>query len=151
VHPFYAAGVTYEIDAAPFTCSGATTAAGPTSGTYTVSGGSIFTVGSTAAPSTVTAGTTAGGGFGSLGFYPKGTLYFYYEVQADNIANVANPTVPVGGSDTWSAPAAGVPYNGGCGGGFTAMAATNFTGSNLQNYAVNDFSTTSILVVGTAY
>ena len=150
MHPFYASGGTYEVDAAPFTCSGAGTSAGPTAGKYTDSSGSIYTVGSTSAPTPATS-TTAGGGFGNLGFYPKGTLYFYYEVQADNIANTANAVVPFGPSDTWGAPTATGPYNGGCGGGFTAMAATNFTGSNLQQYAVNDFSTTSILITGTAF
>ena len=151
MHPFYANAVKYEIDTAPFTCSGAGTTAGPTSGTYTVSGGSIYTVGSTGTPGVVTAGATAGGGFGNLGFYPKGTLYFYYEVQADNIANTANPTNPVGTSDTWGTPATGAPYNGGCGGGFTAIATTNFTGSNLQSYALNDFDSSPGLVAGTAY
>ena len=151
MHPFYASTTKYEVDAAPFTCSGAGTAAGPTAGTYTISSGSIYTVGSTSAPSPATAGATAGGGFGNLGFYPKGTLYFYYEVQADNIANIANAAVPAGSSDTWGTATSGAPYNGGCGGGFTAMAATNFTGSNLQQYAVNDFSTTPILVTGTAF
>ncbi|MHB8282534.1 MAG: type IV pilin protein [bacterium] len=151
MHPFYAATATYEIDTAPFTCTGATATAGPTAGTYTVSGGSVYTVGSTSAPTTVTAGSTASGGFGNLGFYPKGTLYFYYEVQADNIGNVANPTNPVGSSDTWGKPAKGAPYNGGCGGGFTALATTNFTGSNLQSYALNDFDSSPTLVSGTAY
>ena len=145
MHPFYASTETYEIDAAPFTCSSAGTATGPTTGTYTISSGSIYTVGSASAPSSATAGATAGGGFGNLGFYPKGTLYFYYEVQADTIANIANA------AGTWGTPATGAPYNGGCGGGFTAMAATNFTGSNLQQYAVNDFSTTPILITGTAF
>jgi hypothetical protein len=96
----------------------------------------------------VKAGTTATqavGGFGDMGFLPKGTLYFYYNVNEDPSANTG---VPTSSSTTFAPPTIA---NGACGAGFTANAYTNFTGSNAQMYAVNDYTTTPTLVSGTAY
>jgi hypothetical protein len=75
-----------------------------------------------------------------------GTLYFYYEVVSNATANTAIPSAGGTPPAVWAAPKNGV-----CGGGYTTMAETNFTGSNEQLYAVNDFTSTSTLVSGTAY
>ncbi|MHB1662087.1 MAG: prepilin-type N-terminal cleavage/methylation domain-containing protein [bacterium] len=144
-HPFYKTGTTYEVDNAPFTCSQTTnTTTGKTTETYTANGGATYTVGTAGSTSITTVPNTAAGGFGNLGFYPAGTLYFYYEVQADGAPNTANPNSTTA---VWSA----APTNGNCGSGYTTLAATNFTGSNMQVYAVNDFDSTPVLVLGTSY
>ena len=60
----------------------------------------------------------------------------------------ASPGVP----SNLGAPASmTVGANGYCGGGYEAEAWTNLTGSNLQAYAVNDFSSSPVLVAGSAY
>ncbi len=131
-------------------CAGAkgapvTTFALPTtSGVLTAQGG--YTPITAGVPGTAVAGPTspAMGGFADIGFYPKGSLYFYYGVGANNGAYEVAPTTIA--SYTYAAPT-----NGACGGGYVALAATNFTGSNLQVYAVDDFSSTPTLISGISY
>ena len=123
---------TYIVDTPPFSCSGGTL---DTYGGYTTEpAGTVTSAG--------TALTAATGGFGDLGFYPKGSLYFFYNVLQEAAASTA---IPVSGK-----PAA-TGANGACGPGYLATASTNFTGSNWQVYSVNDSSSTSILTSGTAY
>lgn len=129
-HPFYllsAGKFTTPPDAAPYTCS---------NGSATYNNGS----------------GTASGGFYDMGFYPKGTLYFYYEVNAGagNIsgAATAGPVSSNAGALYVQPTSATNAY---CGSGFTAVAASNFTGSNLQEYAVNDYTSAAKLVSGTSY
>ncbi len=130
-HPFYPSGTVAVVDAQPFTCDSS-------------SGGSgAFTVGSTASTTSTTSTTKASGGFGDLGFLPRGTLYFYYGVGS--LTAAASTTTPALVS-SWTAPA-----NGACGASFVASAGTNFTGTNMQIYAVNDYSSTPLLVSGTSY
>jgi len=137
-HTFYLPTATYYIDTPPYTCN---------AGTLQTNGG--YTSVTNGVP-TVTAGTgpaTAKGGFADIGFLPKGTLFFYYQVNQANITATANTAVPVSlTTPTWTAPT-----NAACGGGFEAQAWSNFSGSNLQVYAVNDFTSTPTLVAGTAY
>ena len=147
-HPFYMPATVYDTDTPPYTCAGGTSTTDGTLDTY--GGFSATTVGSPIIsgtnPAVTSAGTalaTAKGGFADIGFLPAGTLYFYYEAIADPTANTA---VPSAATATWATPG-----NAKCGGGYTALAESNFTGSNLQAYAVNDFTTTATLVVGTAY
>ena len=137
MHPFYKPSGTYYVDVAPFQC-GVTNAGDLTDNGYT----------------TVTAGTatpggaagTAKGGFADIGFLPKGSLYFYYQVPTPTAtANTSAPLVLT------SAPTIAAPTNGYCGGGYQAEAVTNFTGSNMQVYAVNDYSSMPILIYGTPY
>ena len=130
-HPFYAIGTTYNVDDAPYAC---------TTNALTANGGTPITNGVAGA---VYAAGAAKGGFGDLGFYPKGTLYFYYGVKA----TPANTAVPVVGTVITQADAT----NAVCNTGYLAQAETNFTGSNIQVYAVNDFSSTPSLIYGTAY
>ena len=153
-HPFYLP-VTYNVDSAPFTCDSTT---GKLS---TITGGTPYIVSATG----VAAGTPYGaqnalGGFADIGFYPKGTLYFYYGVNAYSSASPAAPTIKsISGGNTGSAyggisdaPGALIaPTNGGCGGGFAAVAISNFAGSNLQEYAVDDYSSTPTPVLGASY
>ncbi len=150
MHPFYGTGAVINVDSAPFTCTAYVL--------ETTTGGSATTV---AVPPTVTtygATSPAPGGFGDIGFYPKGSLYFYYQAAAYKTASGAAPTTadlvpggtPEGGFS--NAPAAPTAVaNGVCGGGFAAIAGTNFTGSNLQVYAINDFTSTATLVLGSSY
>ena len=121
-HPFYAAGVTPPSDTPPYSC-----------GT-----GLKLTAN----------GATATGGFADMGFLPVGTLYFYYQVGNADITSGANTAAPASnqGLTTWAAPT-----NGSCGGGYEAMAGANFTGTNYQVYAVNDYSSTPVLITGKAY
>ena len=130
-HPFYPTGATYNVDDAPYAC---------TANALTANGGTPFTNGVAGA---VYPAGPARGGFGDIGFYPKGTLYFYYGVKA----TAANTAVPVVGTVIAQADAT----NAACNAGYLAQAETNFTGSNIQVYAVNDFSSTPILISGTAY
>ena len=130
-HPFYAIGTTYNVDDAPYACTG---------NKLTANGGTPITNGVAGA---VYPAGAALGGFGDLGFYPKGTLYFYYGVEA----TPANTAVPVVGTVITQAEAT----NAACNTGYLAQAETNFTGSNVQVYAVNDFSSTPSLIYGTAY
>ena len=137
-HPFYAVGATYDVDTPPYQCNGNVL---QTYGGYTPfkngAAGTVVANGTTL--------TTALGGFGDIGFLPKGTLYFYYVVTT---SATASTTIPAGGLKT--APTAN-PANGTCGAGYEAEAWSNFTGSNLQGYAVNDYSTSANLIAGTAY
>ena len=150
-HTFYSPTGTaekYYIDAGPFSCAGA--AAG-TPGTLTADGGYVSYENGAVNPSrNATPGpVTAKGGFGDIGFLPKGTLFFYYQVSAAGTANTSAPAAAQGG--TWTAATAVSPYNGYCGGGYEATAASNFAGSNLQEYAVNDYSSSPILINGSAF
>jgi prepilin-type N-terminal cleavage/methylation domain-containing protein len=136
MHPFYPAATPYYSGTAPFTCTSYDLG---TSGYSTLKNGVV---------TGTTAGNTTGadtGGFADIGFLPKGSLYFYYGVAYSDTANTTAPAV-VG---AFTAPTA--PTNGGCGGGYTAMAVTNFTGSNAQVYEVNDYTSSPILVMGAAY
>ena len=137
-HPFYAVGATYYVDVAPFQC-GVTTAGELTDNGYTTVTAGTATPGGAAGP--------AKGGFADIGFLPKGTLYFYYIVTTS--AN-ANTGIPASLGTTPTAPTA-KPANGTCGAGFEAQAWSNFTGSNLQAFAVNDYTTAANLIAGTAY
>ena len=128
IHPFYGAATLYYINNPPFSCS---------SGTFTTPGGNSYENGA------LGGSATTPGGFGDIGFLPVGTLYFYYQVAISTNANTAAPAVTTAG---WPTAA-----NGDCGGGFEAFAGSNFTGSNLQIYAVNDYTTTPTLIQGTAY
>ena len=149
MHPFYGAGANIVVDSAPFTCTGYVLAT--TTGTTTTT---------VATPPTVTTtgpASPALGGFGDLGFYPKGSLYFYYQAGAYATSSSSAPTIaaissatPEGGFSNTPAGVASVA-NGTCGGGYAGIAATNFTGSNVQEYAVNDFTSKATLVEGTSY
>jgi type IV pilus assembly protein PilA len=155
VHAFYDAKLTagkgvYEVDTAPFTCSAA--------GALTAVGGyNTYTAG-VAAP---TAGpVTAKGGFADIGFLPAGRLYFYYGVGINSTASLSAPTAqqaaawPLTYTATSVAGGATVNtanVNGSCGGGYEAFAGTNFTGSNYQIYAVDDYTSTARLISGVAY
>ena len=149
MHPLYPAGTTYNEDSAPFTCSAA-------NALDTTTGGNTISLAAGAAPAPYGAGA-AKGGFGDIGFYPAGNLYFYYGVGALTLASTVDPTTAdlgVGDSLTAAAPAnivGAVGTNGSCGGGFYAVAQSNFTGSNLQAYAVNNFTKTATLIQGTAF
>ena len=134
-HPFYAVGTSYYDDTPPYECVGGTL---ETYGGYTTE-----PAGTPAAAGTSL--TSAKGGFADIGFLPKGTLYFYYLVTTSAAASTA---IPAGGLTV--APTAS-PANGTCGAGYEAQAWANFTGSNLQGYAVNDYTTTAALVAGTSY
>ncbi len=130
---------TYYIDAGPFSCA---------SNVLTADGGYVAYKNGVAG--NATAGPiTAKGGFGDLGFLPKGTLYFYYQVAETPAVSTVIPPSNQGGK--WAAATVASPYNSACGSGFEAIAATNFTGSNLQEYAVNDYSSSPILINGSAY
>ena len=143
----------YSVDAPPFVCTAnALTDDGNTTepaGTVNVSG---------------TPGTKALGGFGDIGFLPQGSLYFYYGVASATGASVSNPgsqqanTWPLAYTAAAAANGGTVPtavstanVNANCGGGYEAFAGTNFTGSNMQVYAVNDYNSTPTLVAGTSY
>ena len=137
-HPFYASGTSYDVDTPPYQCSSKGVL--QTYGGYTAEPAGT----PTAAGNTL---TTALGGFGDIGFLPKGTLYFYYIVTTSANANTGIPASLGAG-----AAAPGVnPANGTCGAGFEAEAWSNFTGSNLQAFAVNDYTTAANLIEGTAY
>ena len=131
VHPFYTAAVTYNVDNAPYAC---------TANKLTANGGTPFKAG---VAQTVYGAGAALGGFGDLGFYPKGSLYFYYGIEAE-AANTANPVV---GTVITQADAT----NAACNTGYLAQAETNFATNNVQVYAVNDFSSTPMIVAGTSY
>ena len=140
VHAFYdklaTVGTgTYFVDTPPFTCA---------AGALDTQGG--FTT-EPSPPGTVTAATgnasQAKGGFGDIGFLPKGSLYFFYDVQSNTAANAAVPT----STTTWANQT-----NGACGAGYTALAESNFAGlATWQVYAVNDFSSTPTLINGTPF
>jgi hypothetical protein len=156
VHAFYSAtntigANTYKVDAPPFAC---TAGVATNDGTYTTYKAGVATVTTANAP-----GTTIGGGFADIGFLPKGRLYFYYAVGITSTATAATPStqtaaavpavLPLGANGGTAVGATGT--NGSCGGGYEAFASTNFTGSNWQIYAVNDYSSAPILISGTSY
>ena len=94
---------------------------------------------------TAASGTT--GGFANLGFKPVGTLYFYYQVAQSTVLSGASTVAPAGGQTVqW-----GAPTNNICGASFKAMAGANFTGTNYQVYAVNDYSSSPVMIEGTPY
>ena len=138
VHAFYDATLTkgtgtYIVDTPPFTCAG---------NTLDTMGGLTTEPAGTVTAATGTA-TQATGGFGDLGFYPKGSLYFFYDVQFSKTASTAVPT----STTTWANQT-----NGSCGPGYTALAESNFAGTLVQQvYAVNDFSSTPTLIMGTPF
>ena len=120
-HPFYLPGATVPQDTPPYSC-----------GTGNALTGN---------------GTAATGGFADMGFKPVGTLYFYYQVNNALITSGASTAAPASNQTiTWA-----VPTNGSCGGGYQAMAGANFTGTNYQVYAVNDYSSTPVLIEGKTY
>ena len=143
VHAMYdatltAGGGTYIADTPPFACNGTTL---DTYGGYTT-----YAPGAAPAPTTATSSTLsvqAKGGFADIGFLPKGSLYFFYNVLYETAASTA---IPVSGN-----AAAATGANGKCGPGFLATASTNFTGSNWQIYSVNDYTSSPLLTSGTAY
>ena len=146
-------GTTYNVDSAPFTC-----AAGVLS---TTTGGNIITV-TTGAPPTPYGAGPASGGFGDIGFLPAGTLYFYYGVAAETVANAAAPTtanLAAGASLTATKASPGTAIvgvalgtNKNCGGGYIAVAQSNFAGSNLQAYVTKiKVSDLFILLLPTAF
>ena len=143
-HGFYdtaltAGGGIYYVDTPPYECVGGSV---ETYGGYTKEpAGTVHNAGTTLGPVTA----TTAGGFGDIGFYPKGTLYFYYMVTTPTAA--ASTAVPASLTTPTFAPG----VNGTCGGGYEAEAWTNLTGSNLQAYAVNDFTSSPVLVAGTSY
>ena len=159
-HAFYDAtltkgGGTYISDIPPFACN---------AGTLETMGGlnSINTTTGVTTPTAATSATLsvqATGGFADIGFYPKGTLYFFYGVaslsgptvgaQAAGVGAAWPPVVTSLATGAAQTGAAGV--NGYCGGGYAAFAETNFTGANWQIYAVDDFSSSANLVSGAAY
>ena len=153
MHPFYMSGTTYDIDSAPFTC-----VAGVLN---TATGGTKYTIAVPPTTTTYTGPTPGLGGFGDLGFLPKGTLYFYYGINAYSTESSSAPTTAsISGGNTGTkygsiADAPGAltvaPTNGGCGGGFAAVAISNFAGSNLQEYAVDDYSSSPTPVLGASY
>ena len=98
------------------------------------------------------------GGFADIGFLPAGSLYFFYQVGVASTSTdavqiaAAAATNPAVTSISAGGTAVGTTgKNGSCGGGYAAFASTNFTGSNWQIYSVDDFSSSDILVSGTAY
>ncbi len=156
VHAFYDAtntvgANTYKVDAPPFACTAAGVATND--GTFTTYAAGVATVTTANTP-----GTTIGGGFADIGFLPVGRLYFYYGVGISSTATAATPSpeaaaavpavLPVGLS---GAAVGTTGANGSCGGGYEAFASTNFTGSNWQIYAVNDYSSAPVLISGTSY
>ena len=131
---FTAGAGTYIVDTPPFSCS-STGVLDTYGGLTTEPAGTVTSAGTTLVAAT--------GGFGDLGFYPKGSLYFFYNVLQEAAASTAIPKS--------AAAAAATGANGKCGSGYLATASTNFTGSNWQIYSVNDYSSTPILTSGTAY
>ena len=121
-HPFYAAGTTPPQDTPPYSC-----------------GANFALTGN---------GTAATGGFADMGFKPVGTLYFYYGVLNSSITTGGSTGTP---SRLTTAPTWAAPTNGKCGGGYEAEAASNFTGNNFQVYAINDYSSTPVLIWGNSY
>jgi prepilin-type N-terminal cleavage/methylation domain-containing protein len=132
VHPFYTPTQTVDASNGPFSCT--------TSNVLNAT--SIYSIKDGVAIATTT-GTTPTGGFATMGFMPKGSLYFWYEVSTSPAANTNAPS--------GIASMAPVTSDGTCGGGLTAIAGTNFAGSNPQIYAMNDYSTTPTLTLGHSF
>ncbi len=93
----------------------------------------------------------ATGGFADIGFLPVGTLYFYYQVIAGSTQGTANSSAPTAASISLNSTTWPTAANGKCGPGYTAIAGTNFTGTNYQVYAVNDYTSSSGILEGTNY
>ena len=142
-HTMYQIGNTptsYYVAAGPFSCSGCDLSA--TSYSEIASAGAAPTV-ETGAPS----GSPYLGGFGDIGFLPKGTLFFYYTVSTTSSANTTAPA-SVTSVATLSSTA---DPDGKCGAGYEAEAWTNFAGNNVQGYGINDYTSSSNLIYGTAF
>ncbi len=136
-HPFYGTGAVAASNG-PFSC--VSNGLVPTS-TYTITNG-IASTPAAAYTSTTTGAGALAGGFATMGFMPKGSLYFWYEVSTTPTANTVAPS----GIVAMPTAADGV-----CGGGLTAVAGANFAGSNPQIYAMNDYSTTPTLTLGHSF
>ena len=140
VHAFYDAalttgGGTYSVDTPPFTC--ATNVLDTYGGLTAEPAGTVTPAGATQ--------VAAKGGFGDIGFYPRGSLYFFYDVQYSKTASTAIPISTT--ASPWASQTNGV-----CGPGYTALAESNFAGTvSQQVYAVNDFSSTPTLITGTPF
>ena len=142
----------YKVDAPPFACT--TAGAATNDATYTT-----YTAGVASVTTANVPGTTIKGGFADIGFMPKGMLYFYYGVGISTTATAATPSPQVAATDPPVSPVGAnggavvgtTGANGSCGGGYEAFASTDFTGSNWQIYAVNDYSSAPILISGTSY
>jgi len=130
VHPFYAPNTKVPASNGQFTCTGGTLGA---TSTYTITNG-------VAGPTS--SGSTPTGGFATMDFLPKGSLYFWYEVSTSQSANTSAPS----GITTMS-----TGTDGNCGGGFTALAGTDFAGSNPQIYAINEYANTPTLMLGHSF
>jgi type IV pilus assembly protein PilA len=130
VHPFYAPGATVPASNGPFTCTGGTLGA---TSSYIIKNG---------VASTTTTPAVSTGGFATMDFLPKGSLYFWYEVSTSQSANTSAPS----GITTMS-----TGTDGNCGGGFTALAGTDFAGSNPQIYAINEYANTPTLMLGHSF
>ncbi len=154
VHSMYSATSTkgagkYNVDVPAYSC---------TAGALTDAGSTTYTLGVAGSPA-YAANSAALGGFGDIGFLPKGKLYFFYAVGALATNSSSDPApespavwTPTVGEVTGTATIVGtVGTNASCGAGFEAFAGTNFTGSNFQVYAVNDYTTTAALISGVAY
>jgi type IV pilus assembly protein PilA len=152
-HPFYATPATYGIDTGPFTCATTpgkviTKFAAPTAGGKLTADGGTNTLTKGVAGTPTAGPVTAAGGFADIGFYPKGTLEFYYQVESSTSSYEVAPTIAV--IKTYPTPST-TTANGTCGPGYVALAGTNFTGTNLQVYAIDDYTSTEVLVAGTSY
>ena len=152
-HPFYATPATYGIDTGPFTCATTpgtviTTFAAPTAGGVLTADGGTNTVTSGVAGTATAGPTPATGGFADIGFLPKGTLEFYYQVESSASSYEVGPTV--GAITAYPTPTTSA-NNGTCGPGYVALAGTNFTGTNLQIYAIDNYTSSEVLVLGTSY
>ncbi len=152
-HPFYATPPTYGIDTGPFTCATTpgkviTTFAAPTAGGALTAEGGTNTVTSGVAGAATAGPVTATGGFADIGFLPKGTLEFYYQVESSVSSYEVGPTVGV--ITSYPTPST-TDNNGTCGPGYVALAGTNFTGTNLQIYAIDNYTSSEVLVLGTSY
>lgn len=108
------------------------------------------------------------GGFADLGYLPKGSMYFFYGVAVAKGQSISAPAQltsapssfnysysalnPQGGVSTAVPEATGTSAeNGSCGGGFEAFASANYTGKNLQVYALNDYSNSAATIYGRSY
>ncbi|MHB1681184.1 MAG: hypothetical protein ACYCTB_11890 [bacterium] len=138
----------YYVDTPAYSC---------TANALTDAGSTEYKLGVAQNP-TSTANTAALGGFGDIGFLPKGKLYFFYNVGATSLNSSSAPAPETTAWPSTVTEVTGTPViegtvgiNASCGGGFEAFAGTNFAGSNFQVYAVNDYTTTATLVSGTAY
>lgn len=138
----------YYVDTPSYSC---------TDGALTDAGYTEYKLGIAGTP-VAGANSKALGGFGDIGFLPKGKLYFFYNIGVTSGNSSSAPAPEKAAWPSTIAEVTGTPVplgtvgtNASCGGGFEAFAGTNFTGSNFQVYAVNDYTTTATLISGTAY